>query len=105
MLFCQLCNNLLTVITTADEFYFKCGNCQKTYTPNEEDTLRYEDSNNTNLVIYKTILRNAARDPVNPIVKQKCIKCTGELLKQVRIGDDLRLINICMQCNEQWLAT
>jgi len=102
-MFCKLCNNLLSIITTADEFYFKCVKCQINYTPDKKDSLRYEDTTGANLVIYKTILKNAGRDPVNPKVKKKCKKCKNTIVKQVRLSNDLRLINVCIKCNNQWL--
>lgn len=102
-LFCQICDNLLNVVTTSDEFYYKCINCQQAYKPNNNDSLRYEDIKGTNLIIYKTILQNAGQDPVNPKVYKDCKKCKNTIAKQVRLGDDLRLINICTNCNNQWL--
>lgn len=102
-LFCQECLNLLSVITTSDELFLKCIKCQKITLTGPKDSLRYEDIKGTNLVIYKTILQNAGKDPVNPKVKKDCKKCKNDIVKQVRLGSDMRLINICTNCNEQWL--
>ena len=102
-LFCQECNNLLSIITTADEFFFKCIKCQKTYTPSDDDSLRYDDVKGTNLIIYKTILQNAGKDPVNPKVRKTCKKCESDIVKQVRLGEDMRLINVCVKCDTQWI--
>lgn len=102
-LFCQICENLLSVITTADSFYFKCISCQNIYQPDEKDTLRYENTKGTNLLIYKSILKNAGRDPVNPKVDKTCTSCNNNIARQVRLGDDMRLINICTKCNKQWI--
>jgi DNA-directed RNA polymerase subunit M/transcription elongation factor TFIIS len=102
-LFCASCDNLLSIITTSDEFYYKCIKCQKIYQPNNDDILCYEDVKGTNLIIYKTILQNAGQDPVNPKIRKDCIKCKNTIVKQVRLGEDMRLINVCTSCNEQWI--
>ena len=101
-LFCTACDNLLTIITTADEFYFKCSKCNIQYTPNDNDMLRYEDIRGTNLIVYKTILQNAGQDPVNPKVIKQC-SCGHNIVRQVRLGEDMKLINTCVKCNKQWL--
>jgi DNA-directed RNA polymerase subunit M/transcription elongation factor TFIIS len=99
-IFCKICNNLLAYITTADESYFKCNKCQQIYQPEEKDSLRYEDSGAE--PIYGVILKYAGQDPVNPKVYAKCEKCNNEIAKQVRIGSDMKLINVCTKCNFQW---
>lgn len=101
--FCETCNNLLSVIATSDEFYFKCIKCQLTYRPSEDDSLRFESTKGTNLIVYKTILKNAGRDPVNPKVRKPCDGCASTIVRQVRLGDDMRLINICINCDKQWI--
>jgi DNA-directed RNA polymerase subunit M/transcription elongation factor TFIIS len=100
-LFCNICNNLLSVITTADTFYFKCNKCQENYTPSDKDTERHVETSNTELTMYKTILLNAGQDPVNPKANRKCV-CGNNIVKQVRIGSDMKVINICTKCNKQW---
>lgn len=102
-LFCGVCNNLLSVITLSDNFYFRCMKCYKTYKPNDADTLRFEEIKGTNLLVYKTILKTAGKDPVNPKVKVECKKCHNDIAKQVRLGEDMRLINICVNCDNQWI--
>ena len=102
-MFCKICDNMLSAITTADKFYFKCVRCQVTYEPEPNDTLRYEDIKGTNLLVYKTILKNAGRDPVNPKVRKTCTGCGNKIAKQVRLGDDMRLINVCTKCGKQWI--
>lgn len=101
-LFCQICENLLSVVTSVDEFYYKCTSCQQNYKPDANDSLRYEDIKGSNLIIYKTILQNAAKDPVNPKVRKEC-KCGNDIVTQVRLGDELKLVNTCTKCNKQWL--
>jgi DNA-directed RNA polymerase subunit M/transcription elongation factor TFIIS len=104
-IFCNICNNLLTVITTNDDLYFKCTSCNKKFDYEPVDTLRYEEVIGTSLLMYKTILQHAGKDPVNPKVRKACInqKCDSTIVKQVRHEGDMRLINICIDCNEQWL--
>ena len=102
-LFCSICNNLLSTITTADSFNFKCLNCHEIYKPTDEDTMIYEDTKGTDLVIYKTILQTAGRDPVNPKVYKDCEKCKKNIVRQVRLGENMRLINTCVNCEYQWV--
>lgn len=102
-MFCKTCANLLSVIATSDEFYFRCVKCQLTYQPSDNDSLRHESTKGTNLIVYKTILANAGKDPVNPKVRKTCTKCKSGIVRQVRLGDDMRLINICIKCDKQWI--
>lgn len=101
-LFCTICDNLLSVITTSDEFYFKCIKCNKKFDYDASDTLRYEEVSGTNLLIYKTILQHAGQDPVNPKVLKQC-DCGEKIIRQVRLGDDMKLINVCPTCDKQWV--
>jgi hypothetical protein len=73
------------------------------YQPTVEDTLRYEDVKGANIVASKTILQNMNRDPCNPKVYRNCPTCKHPLARQVRVGEDMRLINACIKCNNQWL--
>lgn len=100
--FCKVCNNLLVVITTSDQFTFRCSKCKITEEPNDKDTLRYEDVTGTNLAIFKEILQTAGQDPVNPKVEKIC-KCGNNRVRQVRLGKEMKLINTCIACNDQWL--
>lgn len=101
-LFCAICRNLLISVTTPDEFKFQCEKCQKFEKPGDTDLMVYEDVSGTNLVIYKSILHNAGKDPVNPKVTRKC-KCGSKFAKQVRLGSEMKLINTCVSCGNQWL--
>ncbi len=101
-LFCSICQNLLTVSTTADSFLFKCNKCERTEQPSDTDSLRYEDVSGINFTIYGAILRNAGKDPVNPKVAKKCT-CGNLTARQVRLGSEMKLINTCIKCNEQWI--
>lgn len=101
--FCETCKNLLKNITSSDNFYFKCNSCNKNYQPSDEDSIRYNDIKGTNLIVYKTILQTAGKDPVNPKVYLDCPKCKNNIVKQVRIGEDMRIINTCVECDHRWL--
>lgn len=101
-LFCPVCNNLLVVTTTSDDFHFTCMKCRRIEKPAASDTLRYEEVSGTNLIIFKGILLNAGKDPVNPKVKKQC-KCGNSTVRQVRLGNEMKLVNTCTECNHQWL--
>ena len=101
-LFCPICENLMVIITTADSFQYQCDKCMTIEQPTDKDTLVHENVTGTNLVIYTSILHNAGRDPVNPKVAKQC-NCGYKFSRQVRLGDEMKLINTCIKCNEQWL--
>lgn len=102
--FCDNCYNLLGVNTANDELIFKCHTCFAVYKSTDDDTLRYEETNEGNLVIFQTILNNAKNDPVNIKEYVSCPKCKNNIAKQVRLGDEMRLINICEKCGFQWVG-
>lgn len=101
-LFCDNCRNLLTMVTTADTFAFKCNKCELTKEPNVTDYKVYESLSGTNLDIFRSLLSYAGKDPVNPKVIKKC-KCGHNIAKQVRLGNEMKLVNTCVKCNKQWL--
>lgn len=101
-LFCSVCRNLMTIATTANAFHYQCGKCMTFEAPSDRDTLVHEDVSGTNLTIYKAILYNAGKDPVNPKVRRAC-KCGNQFARQVRLGNEMKLINTCTACGEQWL--
>ena len=99
--FCTNCNNLLVVNTTNDKLSFKCINCHFITSADADDSLRYEEIKNGNLVIYKTLLNCAKKDPLNIKEKKTCPKCKHHISKNVRIGLELRLISVCEKCGFQ----
>ena len=99
-LFCTSCNNLLTTITKSDLFIFKCNQCNKDYQPNMYDTLVYEYSKEINISSHKNIFLNAELDPANPVIEKKCT-CGCPIMKQVRVGPEMKQINICVLCKER----
>jgi DNA-directed RNA polymerase subunit M/transcription elongation factor TFIIS len=102
-LFCDYCNTLLGINTKDDNFYFKCQRCFTTYKAEDDDSLRYEETKSGNLSIFNKILSNVARDPVNLKKIIKCPKCKHNIAKAVRIGKEMRLINVCEKCEFQWI--
>lgn len=102
--FCSKCENLLTTITTAESMYFKCVKCGTQTLPVDSGTLLHEYTKGTNLLVYSTILHTAGQDPVCPKVHKTC-KCGYKLARQVRLGEDMSLINVCIKCNTPWLES
>jgi len=103
--FCDNCNNLLEINTSNDELTFKCRTCFASYKSEPDDSLRYEETQSGNLILFQTILNKAADDPVNPKSFVKCPKCKHNISKYVRLGNEMRLINICESCGFQWIET
>ena len=103
--FCKNCNNLLVVDLANDSLSFNCMSCLSEYNSEPNDSLRYEDVKTGNLFIFSKILDNAHRDPVNLKAKKQCKKCKHEFAKQVRLGESLRLINICEKCQNRWVES
>lgn len=101
-LFCKTCHNLLSVITTPNNFTFSCNRCKETYEASDKDTMRYEKIKGTNMVVYDTLLENANKDPANPKAFRKCPQCKNNIARQVRLGKDMQLINSCVKCNKVW---
>ena len=102
-LFCDICDNLLYVSTNNNVLHFRCNTCHLSYKSTDDDTLRYEETNDKNLVIFNKILDKATKDPVNIKVYKNCPKCKHNIATNVRIGKDLSLINICQKCEFQWV--
>jgi DNA-directed RNA polymerase subunit M/transcription elongation factor TFIIS len=101
--FCDNCNNLLDINTTNDTLSFKCLTCYATYKSEDNDSLRYEETDGGNLIIFQTILNKAVDDPVSLKAYTSCPKCKHNIAKRVRLGTELRLINICEGCKFQWI--
>jgi DNA-directed RNA polymerase subunit M/transcription elongation factor TFIIS len=102
--FCDNCNNLLDINTNNDELTFKCMTCFTTYKSEPDDSLRYEETQSGNLIIFQTILNEAVNDSANLKEYVTCPKCKHNLAKSVRLGSELRLIHICIKCEFQWIA-
>ncbi len=100
--FCDICSKLLVIDTTPTTCRFICTNCNDRVTElTDEDTLLYERNIGQEIYKYGSILRNAGKDQLNKRVELKCSKCSHAYSRQVRIGEDLRLINVCESCDNQ----
>lgn len=102
--FCDNCNNLLEVKSSTEELMLVCQSCHTTYKSEPDDSLRYSETKGGNLFIYNTILSKALNDPVNLKAHIACPKCKHTISKQVRLGAELMLINICEGCKFQWVG-
>lgn len=98
--FCKICDNLIYPLFYNDELAFKCMACNISYKSDDSDTLRHERIKEVNIIIYENILKNSRNDPAVGLAHVKCIKagCDGNLVKTVRVGDDMKLFNICRKC-------
>ena len=101
--YCEQCHTLLQPNYTNDQLNFKCAQCELIYNYKPEDTLRYNRTKENNVIIFKKILDKAVDDPVTKKTYKKCIKCKNNIVKQIRIGEDMKLFNICIKCKTQWL--
>jgi len=103
--FCEICENLLSSNFTNDKITFKCNVCHIDYASNNIDTLRRERIKESDINIFSKILDKAIDDPatIKAYLKCKNDKCTGTVVKQVRVGTDMRLYNVCTTCKIQWL--
>lgn len=102
-LFCDNCDNKLVISTDNDTLKFKCTNCFTLYNSENDDTLLYEKIKNNTITVYENILNNAKYDNLNIKEFASCPKCKNHISKTIRIGDEMRIINICEQCDFKWL--
>lgn len=105
MKFCTICNNLLNANFADNKLSFVCYTCKNTYKADPSDSLRKERIKEADVNIFEKILEKAAQDPATIKAHINCRndKCTGKLVKQVRVGSQLFLYNICLTCNLTWL--
>lgn len=101
--FCSICENKLIPDIVKDELNFKCYACNLEYNSTPEDSLRFEEIKGDPLSKFITILKNTHKDPVNPKLRITCPKCKYGFAKQIRIGDDMKLITSCCACGYKWL--
>jgi len=97
-LFCDKCYNLLNYTIDDNNLKFLCNSCYSIYDPNPTDTLIYEKVKEKNTVIFENLSNTAGKDPVNIKVYKKCNNCNNNISKQIRIGNEMTLINICTKC-------
>ena len=102
-LFCDHCSNKLVISTDADVLSFKCINCFVLYKSEDDDTLLYEKIKNNTITVYENILNNAKLDNLNIKEFTSCPKCKIHISSTVRVGEEMRVINICEKCDFKWL--
>lgn len=100
--FCVLCNNLLQT-TEGETLKLICLSCGQTYDTAPDDTMIYEEIKGVNLMIYSKIIRKIKYDPASPKAFVKC-KCGHNVVRQARLGDQLKLINACLNCDNVWIV-
>ena len=102
--FCDVCEALLIPIYTDEKMAFQCVPCRIAFPPEPVDTLRYEKNKVMDTAIHELALTRAADDPTNIKANIKCINsCGGTIVKQIRVGDDMKLFNTCLKCKTSWL--
>lgn len=104
--FCTRCNNWVEANFNNDVLTFKCATCHIDYPSNQYDTLRKESIKESDLTQFSKIIDKAVYDPatIKASVDCKNSKCIGKLVKQIRIGEDMRLFNICMTCHNKYIS-
>ena len=104
--FCKECDNLLSSKYTNEELSFNCDLCYIAYKSTPEDTLRKDRVKEQDVMKYAKILKKAADDPATMKARIDCLdkKCNGTIAKQVRLGENMLLFNICIKCGTQCLA-
>lgn len=101
--FCRDCQNLLKTEIENEELVLYCFCCRNKYPALPEDTLCDEQVKEGNVAIYERILNKAGKDPVNLKAFVNCRRCTNTVVRQVRIGEDMKLFNVCTKCHHKWL--
>jgi DNA-directed RNA polymerase subunit M/transcription elongation factor TFIIS len=103
--FCDYCSNLLEPNYINDQKSYKCFTCHIIYKSENDDSLIRERIKESDIMIFEKILDKAIDDPATIKAYVDCIdtKCDSKLVKQVRIGNDMLLYNICIKCRKQWL--
>ena len=102
-LFCDNCDNKLTISTENDILSFKCINCFQVYKSEDDDTLLYEKIKNNTIKVYENVLNNAKHDNLTIREYATCPTCKHHISKTVRIGDEMRIVNICEKCDFKWI--
>lgn len=99
-LYCEICENLLSVDINNNSLIFICKSCQSTYEARDDDSLRYEEVKGSDIAIFSRILQKIADDPVNPKIFRNCRKCKNNISKYVRLGDEKKMVYMCTKCKE-----
>jgi DNA-directed RNA polymerase subunit M/transcription elongation factor TFIIS len=100
--FCKNCNNLLKANIINQELIFKCERCGSTFPSSPDDSLRFEESKQSNLELYNLITKNMIYDSANPREMIECPKCKNIPSIYVRIGNKKKKIYACEKCEHSW---
>lgn len=104
-MFCEKCRNLLIVNTDNEQLLFSCVSCGSVYKSEPDDSLRYSDVKEDNIMGNEKIIRKMKDDHANPKKYINCPKCGYGIAKQIRSDKEKRLINVCLsnKCNYIWV--
>lgn len=101
--FCNFCKNILHIRYTNEDIIFICNACNEIHEKNDDDTLIYRKNYHNEFDNFEDILHNSKYDDVIKKEFKKCISCTNDIVKHVRVGNSMKLFNICTKCEEIWL--
>jgi DNA-directed RNA polymerase subunit M/transcription elongation factor TFIIS len=54
-------------------------------------------------MLYDKIIKRAVQDHANPKAYKTCKECKNNIVKQVQIGENMTLINVCTNCESKWI--
>lgn len=93
---CPECNRAMKRDTSSDVVSFKCY-CGFVAPGLPEDAQIANNVLNAEGTeeMYKRLIRNAASDPVNQIVKKDCPSCGLDYMTQLRVGENEIVIWVC----------
>jgi len=107
MIFCNLCQNLLTTVTNDSNLTFLCKTCLKEYDSKPEDTLMISVDLKESESFYKheTYINLSSYDNLSQLIKKDCEKanCDENIIKIITIKDNLQQIYICPKCNHKFI--
>lgn len=97
--FCKVnnCHNRLVLMTGDGKLKFQCTACATTYDADSDDTLIKSKSLVTaeSIMKYQTLIRLAAYDVTNPLVRKTCPECKNNIVSMVSVGDEEETVYVC----------
>lgn len=99
--YCEICKNINQLSTKTDKILFICTACANSREGTSEDTLIDTDNTIELLDAYRNLIKFGRFDIVNPTVERKCqnSSCDSNLMKKIRIGQELKQIFLCTKCD------
>jgi DNA-directed RNA polymerase subunit M/transcription elongation factor TFIIS len=93
--FCKKCEALLEKNTNKKILRFNCPKCGDIEKASAEDTMIFEETR-VKITSFTTLIKKAGGD--RSIFKKRidCKSCGGEFMKQIRLPNNLRLLNVCI---------